>query len=163
MIHDQHTFSAIHAGTAHPAAVDAPLPLDATPAAGATYLSASTGDAASDPAPETGGMEVPQGLNISPVDQPKHTFVPVGAMEEVLALRWQQIHVRGHTAEADDALDLFEFSKRGGRLLHRQNESASLHRLESTQRDALKLAAFSLALAESCQRRLDAIRSDPTQ
>lgn len=71
-------------------------------------------------------------------------------------IRARQLEL-GHTPAADDAQDIFEMSKRAGRLLARMNESASLHRLDATQRDALKLAAYAQAIAESCHRRLAAL------
>lgn len=75
-------------------------------------------------------------------------------LSAVLAERRRQIHQFGHTPAADDARDLWDLTKTAGRFVHRMNETASLHRIEGTRRDAVQLAAYALAVAESCDRRL---------
>ena len=75
--------------------------------------------------------------------------------------RRRQIEQFGHTPEADDAADLYQLSKRAGRFLHRMNESASLNRIELTERDAVRLAAYAVAIAESCARRRTANQPMP--
>lgn len=76
------------------------------------------------------------------------------ALDAVLAERRRQIEQFGHTAEADDARDLWELTKTAGRFLHRMNETASLHLVEQTRRDAVQLSAYAMAVAESCDRRI---------
>lgn len=78
-------------------------------------------------------------------------------LELVLAECRRQLEQLGHTPEADDERDLHQFSKAAGRLLMRQNETASLYRLEATLRDAVRLTAYQLALVESLCRRIAAI------
>ena len=81
---------------------------------------------------------------------------PAGpALQAVLAERRRQIEQFGHTPEADDARDLFDLTKVAWRFLHRMNETASLHQIELTRRDAVQLAAYALACAESCDRRIE--------
>lgn len=80
------------------------------------------------------------------------TFSP--SLLAMLDLRRAQVERHGHTAASDDALDLHDFSKAAGRHLRSMNEYASLHHVEGTRTCALRLAAFALALAESCDRRL---------
>jgi len=76
------------------------------------------------------------------------------ALLAVLQERKRQIDQFGHTPEADDARDLHALAKTAGRFLHRMNETASLHRVEATRGDAVRLAAYALAVAESCDRRI---------
>ena len=76
------------------------------------------------------------------------------ALDAVLTERQRQIQQFGHTAAADDARDLWDMTKTAGRFLHRMNETASLHRVEQTRRDAVQLSAYAMAVAESCDRRI---------
>lgn len=76
---------------------------------------------------------------------------------DILTVRRDQALRNGHTAQADDALDLFTFARHGERTFASMREYASLARIEQTRLYAVKLAAFAMALAESCTRRLDQI------
>ena len=76
------------------------------------------------------------------------------ALQAVLDERQRQIEQFGHTPEADDARDLYALTRMAGRFVHRMNETASLGRIELTCRDAVRLCALSLAVAESCERRM---------
>lgn len=90
-------------------------------------------------------------------DDPDRAASHSPALADILALRARHREELGHTPAADDARDLFDFSKGAGRHLRDMNEAASLHRIERTQTYAIKLAAYALAIAESCTRRLAAL------
>lgn len=64
------------------------------------------------------------------------TAPELSPLDAVLAERLRQIEQFGHTPAADDARDLLALTKTAGRFLHRMNETASLHRIEQTRRDA---------------------------
>lgn len=78
------------------------------------------------------------------------------ALLDVLAERQRQIEHFGHTPAADDARDLHTLTRFAERFVQRMNEVAALNRIELTRRDAVRLAAYALAVAESCDRRMAA-------
>ena len=85
------------------------------------------------------------------------------ALADLLARRHAQDRLHGHTPASDDARDLFAFSKGAGRHLRAMNEHASLHHLEGTRINALKLAAYALALTETCDRRMTSLAAQQAE
>lgn len=81
-------------------------------------------------------------------------------LADVVNLRADQVERHGHTPAADDALDLYAFAQNALRIMSAMKERASLHQLEGTRTYAVKAAAFCLALAESCDRRLASLDQD---
>lgn len=124
-----------------------------------------TSPAAADPAPAPlGTPDRRHGAegDISPVGAPPpqadgQTYVPVRAMEDVLALRHQQIHKHGHTPEADalkplkwfaeDLLDRAKATHEGIRF----NKGNAVARLR-----LVKIAALAMAM-------IDRIDSEETE
>lgn len=80
-------------------------------------------------------------------------FVPVRAVEDVLALRMRQIHEFGHTLEADRAAPLSHLPKEALATLRAVIEDIHFNKPRAhMRRHALKAAAFLLAFVD----RLDA-------
>ncbi len=75
-------------------------------------------------------------------------FVPVKAMEEILAERHRQIHQFGHTPQQDLTLPLAHFarelSKRGLAI----TEYVQFHKPRNARRHAIALAAVAMALID---------------
>lgn len=80
-------------------------------------------------------------------------YVPVRAVEDVLALRMRQIHEFGHTLEADRAAPLSHLPKEALATLRAVIEDIQFNKPRAhMRRHALKAAAFLLAFVD----RLDA-------
>ncbi|WP_298164527.1 hypothetical protein [Novosphingobium sp.] len=82
-------------------------------------------------------------------------FVPVKAMEDVMAIRSEQIFRHGHTPESDARLPLHHFARQlhGGAIRIEEDAQFNLD-LEVMRRRVVKHAALCLALID----RIDAER-----
>ncbi len=191
MIHDspfvRHAQSGF--GQTDPAVPDNPpaagVPSATPPAAGDTLQSSNP---AGDTLPKPAGME-PAGRTLAQAtdqNEPLFTLPPLralrdlacaaaanppapiplgagGALARLQAIRTDQVLRHGHTAQADDDLDLYDLARAADRPYARMRENASLHRMEATRQAALKLAALCLAIAESCDRRLAGLLTEGTE
>jgi hypothetical protein len=86
--------------------------------------------------------------NASPDYMPPD-YVPVAAMEAMLALRHQQIHTHGHTPEADRQQPLQHFAKELENTARAILESVQFNKpLDLTRRRTVKLGALAMALID---------------
>lgn len=76
-------------------------------------------------------------------------FIPVRAMEQMLALRHEQIHRFGHTLQADRERPLQDFAHDIESLARAILEDAQFHKpADRIRRRAIKLGALCMALAD---------------
>ncbi|MBF9641205.1 hypothetical protein IAI27_10985, partial [Streptococcus pseudopneumoniae] len=76
-------------------------------------------------------------------------YVPVAAMEQMLAIRHEQIHRYGHTLEADRQRPVRDFAQDLESLARAIREDAQFHKPAARIRTrALKLGALCMALAD---------------
>lgn len=92
------------------------------------------------------------GFSQCPAAGPDQQFVPVAAMEAILALRHDQIFKWGHTLEADAARPLLDFALGLKSLAAAIAEDVQFHKETSQlERRTIKLGALAMAFFDRLQ------------
>jgi hypothetical protein len=92
------------------------------------------------------GSMVAQGPDAGGVQTPAASYVPIRAMEDVMAARAEQIFRHGHTPQSDSARPLGEFTEDIYQRVKALREGVQFNQARAVQRRRLvKLAALCLA------------------